>query len=101
MKSSITTNMTTTNMTTTNSIFSYLFIWITVVLSSTTAFVGATAEVVVESISKTGDITLYIESSDDSGEKTRTPSGWSIRVKDGAAKEQPFEIQPGNSLIEG
>ena len=104
-------------MTTTNSILFSLFLWITVVLSSTTAFVGATVEVVVESISKAGegppvpvtkdnyyrsDVTLYIESSDDdSGEKTRTPSGWSTRVEDGAAKEQPFEFQPGNGLIEG
>ena len=66
-------------------------------------------EVVVESLSKESgppvtrehkyqsDVTLYIETSD--GE--RVPSGWSTRVEDGAAKEQPFEFQPGVGLIQG
>lgn len=42
-------------------------------------------------------VTLYIENDD----KTKTPSGWSTRVEDGAAKDQPFEFQPGVGLIIG
>jgi hypothetical protein len=42
-------------------------------------------------------VTLYIENDD----KTKTPSGWSTRVEDGAAKDQPFEFQPGVGLIAG
>lgn len=81
------------------------------VLSSKFDAVGAVAEVFVESLSKTddpsvpvtkdyryeSDVTLYIEGDD--GE--RTPSGWSTRVEDGAATEQPFTFQPGVNLIEG
>jgi len=69
------------------------------------------SQVVVESLSKESgssvavtrehkyqsDVTLYIEKSD--GE--RIPSGWSTRVEDGVAKEQPFEFQPGVNLIQG
>jgi len=42
-------------------------------------------------------VTLYIENAD----KTKTPSGWSTRKEDGAAKDQPFQFQPGVNLIEG
>lgn len=42
-------------------------------------------------------VTLYIEQED----KTRTPSGWSTRVSDGAAVDKPFEFQPGVGLIQG
>jgi hypothetical protein len=42
-------------------------------------------------------VTLYIENAD----KSRTPSGWSTRVEDGAAVDQPFEFQPGVNLIQG
>ncbi len=68
-------------------------------------------DVVVESLSKTdgpsipvteehrylSDVTLYIENDDGS----RTPSGWSTRVADGAQVEQPFAFQPGVNLIKG
>lgn len=42
-------------------------------------------------------VTLYIENDDGS----RTPSGWSTRVADGAAKDDPFVFQPGVNLIKG
>merc|ERR1719148_234551 len=42
-------------------------------------------------------VTLYIENAD----KTRTPSGWSTRVSDGADADSPFSFQPGVNLIEG
>ncbi|KAL7524692.1 hypothetical protein ACHAWF_001047, partial [Thalassiosira exigua] len=42
-------------------------------------------------------VTLYIQNSDGS----KTPSGWSTRQSDGAAKDSPFEFQPGVGLIEG
>jgi len=42
-------------------------------------------------------VTLYIENTDG----TKTPSGWSTRVSDGAAKDSPFTFQPGVGLIEG
>jgi peptidylprolyl isomerase len=42
-------------------------------------------------------VTLYIENAD----KTKTPSGWSTRVSDGAAADKPFQYQPGVGLIEG
>jgi len=42
-------------------------------------------------------VTLYIEHADG----TTTPSGWSTRVSDGAAKDEPFTFQPGRNLIEG
>ncbi|CAB9513827.1 trans isomerase FKBP2 [Seminavis robusta] len=42
-------------------------------------------------------VTLYIEG--ESGEKT--PSGWSTRKEDGAARDSPFVFQPGVNLIEG
>ena len=94
----------------TYSTLSYLFLWM-VILASIIAAVSASSEVVVESLSKDSgpsvavtrehkyrsDVTLYIEKSD--GE--RIPSGWSTRVEDGAAKEQPFEFQPGVNLIVG
>ena len=40
-------------------------------------------------------VTLYID------DEARTPSGWSTRVSDGAAVDQPFEFQPGVNLIPG
>jgi FKBP-type peptidyl-prolyl cis-trans isomerase len=42
-------------------------------------------------------VTLYIEE----GDGTKTPSGWSTRVSDGAAADNPFEFQPGVGLIQG
>ena len=42
-------------------------------------------------------VTLYIEKDD----KSKTPSGWSTRVEDGADADEPFEFQPGVNLIEG
>jgi hypothetical protein len=42
-------------------------------------------------------VTLYIEA--DGGELT--PSGWSTRKADGAARDEPFWFQPGRNLIEG
>ena len=42
-------------------------------------------------------VTLYIEEADGS----KTPSGWSTRVSDGAAADKPFEFQPGVGLIQG
>jgi len=42
-------------------------------------------------------VTLYIENED----LTKTPSGWSTRVSDGAKVDSPFEFQPGVGLIEG
>jgi FKBP-type peptidyl-prolyl cis-trans isomerase len=42
-------------------------------------------------------VTLYIENEDG----TRTPSGWSTRVEDGATTDTPFEFQPGKNLIAG
>lgn len=36
-------------------------------------------------------VTLYIENADGS----KTPSGWSTRVSDGADKDSPFAFQPG------
>ncbi|KAL7524342.1 hypothetical protein ACHAXR_000538, partial [Thalassiosira sp. AJA248-18] len=42
-------------------------------------------------------VTLYIQNSDG----TKTPSGWSTRQSDGAAKDSPFAFQPGVGLIEG
>ena len=86
---------------------SSLFLWAMV---ATVASAFAT-EVRVESISKgdgpsvpvtrdhryRSDVTLYIEEADGK----RTPSGWSTRVEDGAAKEQPFDFQPGVQLIQG
>jgi hypothetical protein len=93
------------------SIFCSIFLWI-VVFSSQFGVVDAAApEVVVESLSKRdgpsvpvttehryqSDVTLYIE--EENGD--RTPSGWSTRVEDGAAEEQPFAFQPGVNLIQG
>mmetsp|Transcript_93420 Transcript_93420/g.140179 ORF Transcript_93420/g.140179 Transcript_93420/m.140179 type:complete len:183 (-) Transcript_93420:100-648(-) len=43
-------------------------------------------------------VTLYIE---DTVNKSKTPSGWSTRVSDGATKDQPFDFQPGIGLIQG
>mmetsp|Transcript_14975 Transcript_14975/g.30890 ORF Transcript_14975/g.30890 Transcript_14975/m.30890 type:complete len:166 (+) Transcript_14975:120-617(+) len=93
-----------------------LFLWMAVSLSSNAAFfvdaASAPGGVVVETLSKESsgpsvpvtrdhryrsDVTLYIEG--DNGE--RTPSGWSTRVEDGAAREQPFAFRPGVNLIEG
>eukprot|EP00525_Craspedostauros_australis_P007551 CAMPEP_0198132074 /NCGR_PEP_ID=MMETSP1442-20131203/57556_1 /TAXON_ID= /ORGANISM="Craspedostauros australis, Strain CCMP3328" /LENGTH=145 /DNA_ID=CAMNT_0043793009 /DNA_START=62 /DNA_END=499 /DNA_ORIENTATION=+ len=66
-------------------------------------------DVVVETISEgKGDavtkehfyksmVTLYIENDD----KSKTPSGWSTRVEDGAKKDEPFEFRPGTNLIPG
>jgi len=42
-------------------------------------------------------VTLYLENEDGS----RTPSGWSTRVEDGAKADSPFEFQPFQSLIQG
>jgi hypothetical protein len=42
-------------------------------------------------------VTLYIEESNQS----KTPSGWSTRVSDGASVDSPFDFQPGVGLIEG
>lgn len=42
-------------------------------------------------------VTLYIEEADGS----KTPSGWSTRVADGASVDKPFDFQPGVGLIEG
>jgi FKBP-type peptidyl-prolyl cis-trans isomerase len=42
-------------------------------------------------------VTLYIENADG----TKTPSGWSTRVSDGATADKPFGFQPGVGLIEG
>jgi FKBP-type peptidyl-prolyl cis-trans isomerase len=42
-------------------------------------------------------VTLYIEHADGS----KTPSGWSTRVSDGADVDKPFAFQPGVGLIEG
>jgi len=42
-------------------------------------------------------VTLYIEEPD----KSKTPSGWSTRIEDGAAADSPFAFQPGVNLIEG
>jgi hypothetical protein len=42
-------------------------------------------------------VTLYIENED----KSKTPSGWSTRVSDGASEDSPFVFQPGVGLIEG
>uniref|UniRef100_A0A7S4N2D5 peptidylprolyl isomerase n=1 Tax=Odontella aurita TaxID=265563 RepID=A0A7S4N2D5_9STRA len=42
-------------------------------------------------------VTLYIENDDG----TKTPSGWSTRVSDGANADQPFSFQPGVGLITG
>ncbi|KAG7349434.1 peptidylprolyl isomerase FKBP-type [Nitzschia inconspicua] len=42
-------------------------------------------------------VTLYIEEADGS----KTPSGWSTRVSDGATADKPFDFQPGVGLIEG
>ncbi len=42
-------------------------------------------------------VTLYIENADGS----KTPSGWSTRVSDGADVDNPFTFQPGVGLIEG
>lgn len=42
-------------------------------------------------------VTLYIENEDGS----KTPSGWSTRVSDGAKAESPFTFQPGVNLITG
>lgn len=42
-------------------------------------------------------VTLYIENDDG----TKTPSGWSTRVQDGADVDKPFEFQPGRNLIVG
>ena len=78
---------------------------------SAVVVVGASQEVVVESLSKgegpsvpvtkehryRSDVTLYIEEADGK----RTPSGWSTRVADGAKVEQPFDFQPGVNLIQG
>lgn len=43
-------------------------------------------------------VTLYVE---DTVNKSKTPSGWSTRVSDGASKDQPFDFQPGVGLIQG
>lgn len=42
-------------------------------------------------------VTLYIKNADGS----KTPSGWSTRVSDGAPTDQPFSFQPGVGLITG
>uniref|UniRef100_A0A7S0C6Y5 peptidylprolyl isomerase n=1 Tax=Proboscia inermis TaxID=420281 RepID=A0A7S0C6Y5_9STRA len=42
-------------------------------------------------------VTLYIENED----KSKTPSGWSTRKEEGAARDSPFEFQPGVGLITG
>ena len=42
-------------------------------------------------------VTLYIQNDDGS----KTPSGWSTRKSDGAAKDSPFSFQPGVGLISG
>jgi FKBP-type peptidyl-prolyl cis-trans isomerase len=42
-------------------------------------------------------VTLYIEEANGS----KTPSGWSTRVSDGASVDSPFDFQPGVGLIEG
>eukprot|EP00585_Thalassiosira_rotula_P001933 CAMPEP_0196141118 /NCGR_PEP_ID=MMETSP0910-20130528/8785_1 /TAXON_ID=49265 /ORGANISM="Thalassiosira rotula, Strain GSO102" /LENGTH=139 /DNA_ID=CAMNT_0041402163 /DNA_START=112 /DNA_END=531 /DNA_ORIENTATION=+ len=42
-------------------------------------------------------VTLYISNADG----TKTPSGWSTRQSDGAARDAPFAFQPGVGLIEG
>eukprot|EP00536_Pseudo-nitzschia_multiseries_P013015 jgi/Psemu1/309592/fgenesh1_kg.529_\ len=96
----------------TKNTFVSVLLWIAFVLSlSSGATAVAAKEVVVESISKRegpsipvtkevryrSDVTLYIEG--ENGE--RTPSGWSTRVEDGAATEQPFEFEPGVNLIRG
>ena len=94
---------------TTHSILFSLLLWI--VATSSQSAVAFEPKVVVESLSKRdgpsvpvtkehryrSDVTLYIE---EEGGK-RTPSGWSTRVEDGAAKEEPFAFQPGVQLIEG
>lgn len=43
------------------------------------------------SINSLSHVTLYIENTDGS----KTPSGWSTRVSDGADKDSPFAFQPG------
>ena len=81
-----------------------------VLLSSAVRGALAKDEVVVEIISPNPDgepvsydhsyssmVTLYIENDD----KTKTPSGWSTRKEDGAAKDTPFEFKPGVNLIQG
>jgi hypothetical protein len=42
-------------------------------------------------------VTLYIEEANGS----KSPSGWSTRVSDGASVDSPFDFQPGVGLIEG
>ena len=42
-------------------------------------------------------VTLYIEQEDG----TRTPSGWSTRVEDGAKAAKPFQFKPFQGLIQG
>lgn len=42
-------------------------------------------------------VTLYIQNADGS----KTPSGWSTRQSDGAARDSPFAFQPGVGLISG
>ena len=77
---------------------------------SLVAMSGANAKDVTVEVQKSSDgapvtrsskyqshVTLYIENADG----TKTPSGWSTRVSDGAAKDSPFAFQPGVGLIEG
>jgi hypothetical protein len=79
--------------------------------TSTTVVMAGIPKVVVETIHPARDgspqvtasstyramVTLYIENADGS----KTPSGWSTRVSDGADIDNPFAFQPGVGLIEG
>ncbi len=90
-------------------LFSVLVLLITT--TSTTVVMAEDPKVVVETINPARDgspqvtasstyramVTLYIENADGS----KTPSGWSTRVSDGADIDNPFAFQPGVGLIEG
>merc|ERR1740123_709261 len=79
-----------------------LFLSLLLLMSSSQAVVvetiaAGTGPAVTTRYSYRSMVTLYIENAD----KSRTPSGWSTRVSDGASEDSPFSFQPGVNLIEG
>lgn len=90
--------------------FRFVIVVLSILLTHISSFTMA-AQVIVEKKSPTPEgaprvttrhkyrshVTLYIEHADGS----KTPSGWSTRVSDGAPEDAPFEFQPGLNLIEG
>ena len=55
-------------------------------------------EIVTKDYKYKSMVTLYVE---DVVNNSKTPSGWSTRVEDGASADKPFEFQPGVGLIQG